>query len=284
MILIIENQSSLITSKNNPLIKRFRSFKDKLPVKESECFCIEGTHLLEESIKAGLIPFKVIATYDWLAKNNSKKISLDSSLISVVSKNALASAISTKNPDGVAALVYRSSLMDFSLEDKDDLILVLDRIQDPGNMGNIFRIALAAGVNKILLAGGANPLSPKVLRSSCGSIFHLPHKRIVGDEENIIKKILISLKDFNKKGFQVILTSGASSSTEIRLKPYWEINWQKPTVLVLGNEGSGIHNGIKEVFNEIITIPHSELVESLNVACVAVPLLLERRRAALTSK
>ena len=174
--------------------------------------------------------------------------------------------------------------MDFSLDDKDDLILVLDRIQDPGNMGNLFRIALASGVNKILLAGGANPLSPKVLRSSCGSIFHLPFKRIVGDEENIIKKLLISLKDFNVKGFQIILTAGASKSAEISLKPYWELNWHKPTVLILGNEGSGIHKKIKEAFNETITIPHNELVESLNVACVAVPLLLERGRAALTSK
>ena len=284
MLLIIENQPALITSKNNPLIKRFRSFKDKLPVKESEFFCIEGTHLLEESINAGLIPFKVIATSEWIAKNNSTKAILDSSLITVVSKNALASAISTKNPDGVAALVHKSSLMDFSLSNKDDLILVLDRIQDPGNMGNLFRIALAAGVNKVLLAGGANPLNPKVLRSSCGSIFHLPYKRIEGDEENIIKKLLISLKDLNKKGFQVILTAGASKSAEIALKPYWDLNWQKPTALILGNEGSGIHNEIKEVFNEIITIPHNELVESLNVACVAVPLLLERGRAALTSK
>tara|TARA_Y100001978_G_scaffold179447_1_gene174303 strand:+ start:601 stop:1455 length:855 start_codon:yes stop_codon:yes gene_type:complete len=284
LLLIIENQPALITSKNNPLIKRFRSFKDKLPVKESEFFCIEGTHLLEESINAGLIPFKVIATSEWIAKNNSTKAILDLSLITVVSKNALASAISTKNPDGVAALVHKSSLMDFSLSNKDDLILVLDRIQDPGNMGNLFRIALAAGVNKVLLAGGANPLNPKVLRSSCGSIFHLPYKRIEGDEENIIKKLLISLKDLNKKGFQVILTAGASKSAEIALKPYWDLNWQKPTALILGNEGSGIHNEIKEVFNEIITIPHSELVESLNVACVAVPLLLERTRAALNSK
>ena len=167
---------------------------------------------------------------------------------------------------------------------KDDLILVLDRIQDPGNMGNLFRIALASGVNKILLAGGANPLSPKVLRSSCGSIFHLPYRRIEGNEENIIKNLLIYLDEFNNQGFQVVLTSGSIKSADKPIKPYWELNWQKPTILVLGNEGSGIHDKIKKAFSEIITIPHSELVESLNVACVAVPLLLERRRAALTSK
>ena len=240
--------------------------------------------MLEESLKAGLKPFQVIATHDWLAKNNSKRTILDLSLISTVSQNALASAISTKTPDGVAALIYKSSLKNFSLSDEDDLILVLDRIQDPGNMGNLFRIALAAGVNKILLAGGANPLSPKVLRSSCGSIFHLPYKRIEGDEEKITKKLLIYLEDFNKKGFQVVLTSGPAKTPEISLKPYWELDWQKSTALILGNEGSGIHPQIKDAFNETITIPHNELVESLNVACVAVPLLLERRRAAFTSK
>ena len=240
--------------------------------------------MLEESIKAGLLPANVIATNNWLEKNHSIKKCLDLSLISIVSKDALASAISTKNPDGVAALMNRSDLRAFSLDPEDDLILVLDRIQDPGNIGNLFRIALSAGVNKILLAGGANPLSSKVLRSSCGSIFHLPFKRIEGDEGNIIKDLLTYLENFYKKGFQVVLTSGAIKSSEIPLKPYWELNWQKPTVLVLGNEGSGIHNKIKEAFNETITIPHSELVESLNVACVAVPLLLERGRAALTSK
>ena len=62
-IFIIENQSSPITSKNNPLIKRFRSFKDKLPTKETDSFCIEGTHLLEESIKAGLIPFNIFLPF-----------------------------------------------------------------------------------------------------------------------------------------------------------------------------------------------------------------------------
>ena len=66
-------------------------------------------------------------------------------------------------------------------------------------------------------------------------------------------------------------------------KPYWEIDWSRPTALILGNEGQGIHKKIQEAFNETITIPHSELVESLNVACVAVPLLLERKRVAYTS-
>jgi len=169
------------------------------------------------------------------------------------------------------------------IDDDDDFILVLDRIQDPGNLGNLFRTALAAGVNKVLLGGGANPLNQKVLRSSCGSIFHLPFRRIEGDEEKIYDELLNSLNDIKRKGFQIVLAIGKNKFSNKTPKPYWEYDWLKPTVLILGNEGSGIHNKIQEAFRDTITIPHSELVESLNVACVAVPLLLERKRLLLTS-
>jgi len=96
------------------------------------------------------------------------------SLINLVSEEVLASAISTVNPDGIAALVEISSLTTYQFNSKDDFVLVLDRIQDPGNMGNIFRTALAAGVDAIFLAGGAHPLSQKVLRASSGAVFHQP--------------------------------------------------------------------------------------------------------------
>ena len=146
-----------------------------------------------------------------------------------------------------------------------------------------FRTALAAGVNKILLAGGAHPLGQKVLRASSGSVFHLPFKRFDGGEEEIINSLLSSLDQFSKNGFQIISTSSHNKNLNKPQKPYWEIDWSKPTALILGNEGNGIHKRIQEAFNETITIPHSELVESLNVACVAVPLLLERKRVTYTS-
>ena len=84
-------------------------------------------------------------------------------------------------------------------------------------------------------------------------------------------------------GFKIFSTSSHNKSSEKPSKPYWEIDWSKRTALILGNEGQGVHKKIQEAFNETITIPHNELVESLNVACVAVPLLLERKRVAYTS-
>jgi len=273
----------IITSKNNPKIKRFRSFKDRVPSKEKEYFCIEGTHLLEELIKAELTPSELIATEEWISKNQKIIEKLDTSLISIVSREALTSSITTKSPDGVATLVKTSEIKQFNYQKNNNFVLVLDRVQDPGNLGNLFRMALAGGVDGILLGGGANPLNQKVLRSSCGSLFHLPYKRIEGEEEMVIEKLMSSLSNFSKIGFQIILTTGPSQDPNISLKPYWELDWLRPTVLVLGNEGGGIHKKIKEAFHERVTIPHSELVESLNVACVAVPLLLERKRVTLTT-
>tara|TARA_B100000927_G_scaffold287769_1_gene281212 strand:- start:477 stop:1322 length:846 start_codon:yes stop_codon:yes gene_type:complete len=273
----------IITSKNNPKIKRFRSFKDRVPSKEKEYFCIEGTHLLEELIKSELTPSELIATEEWISKNQKIIEKLDTSLITIVSREALTSSITTKSPDGVATLVKTSEIKQFNYQKNNNFVLVLDRVQDPGNLGNLFRMALAGGVDGILLGGGANPLNQKVLRASCGSLFHLPYKRIEGEEEMVIEKLMSSLTNFSKKGFQIILTTGPSQDPNISLKPYWELDWLRPTVLVLGNEGGGIHKKIKEAFHERVTIPHNELVESLNVACVAVPLLLERKRVTLTT-
>ena len=147
-----------------------------------------------------------------------------------------------------------------------------------------FRTALAAGVDAIFLAGGAHPLSQKVLRASTGAVFNLPFQRYEGTEEEIINSLLKSLSELSNEGFKIFSTSSFNKSSKKPSKPYWEIDWTKSTVLILGNEGQGIHKKIQEAFNETITIPHSELVESLNVACVAVPLLLERKRVAYTSK
>ena len=272
-----------ITSKTNNLVKKFRSLKRGSSRKDKDFFCIEGTHLIQELVKSGNSPSKILVTEKWLKKNQNLSRQFDQSLINIVSEEVLASAISTNNPDGIAALVKISSIPNYRFNIKDDLILVLDRIQDPGNMGNLFRTALAAGVDSIFLAGGAHPLNQKVLRASSGAVFHLPFLRFEGTEEDIINSLLKSLFELSNVGFNVFSTSSHNKNSKKSSKPYWEIDWNKRTALILGNEGKGIHKKIQEAFNETISIPHSELVESLNVACVAVPLLLERKRVAYTS-
>ena len=235
-------------------------------------------------ITSGKNPSKILVTENWLRKNQNLSKKFHESLINIVSEEVLASAISTINPDGIAALVDISAIPDYQLKSKDDFVLVLDRIQDPGNMGNLFRTALAAGVDAIFLAGGAHPLGHKVLRASSGAVFHLPFLRFDGTEEEILNSLSKHLYELSNVGFKILSTSSHNKTSEKLAKPYWEIDWTKRTAVILGNEGQGVHKKIQEAFNETITIPHSELVESLNVACVAVPLLLERKRVAYTSK
>ncbi len=234
-------------------------------------------------LKSGNVPSKILVTEKWLRKNQNLSKKFDQSLINIVSEEVLASAISTINPDGIAALVEISSIPNYEFNSKDDLVLVLDRVQDPGNMGNLFRTALAAGVDSIFLAGGSHPLSQKVLRASSGAVFHLPFLRFEGSEEEIINSLLKSLSELSNAGFRIFSTISHNKNSKNSSKPYWKIDWTKRTALILGNEGQGIHKKIQEAFSETITIPHSELVESLNVACVAVPILLERIRVTYTS-
>ena len=100
-------------------------------------------------LKSGKNPSKILVTEKWLRKNQNLSKKFDESLINIVSEEVLASAISTINPDGIAALVEISAIPNYQFNRKDDFVLVLDRIQDPGNMGNLFRTALAAGVDTI---------------------------------------------------------------------------------------------------------------------------------------
>ena len=109
----IENIFPKITSKSNALVKKFRSYKKGLNTKDKDYFCIEGTHLIEEMLKSGNYPSKILATEKWLDKNEELYLKIDQSLIIVVSEEVLSSAVSTKNPDGVAALVEISSILNF---------------------------------------------------------------------------------------------------------------------------------------------------------------------------
>ena len=91
------------------------------------------------------------------------------------------------------------------------------------------------------------------------------------------------MSELSNSRFKIFSTSSHIYNSKKSSRPYWDIDWTKRIVLILGNEGQGVHKKVLEAFNETISIPHSQLVESLNVACVAVPLLLERKRVAYTS-
>ena len=267
----------MISSKRNPLVKRLRSLSKKAGREEHSSLLLEGSHLLEEALKTNYFPSEVVATAKWLDDHQEvlNKISSRSSL-TLVTQTVLEASLSTVSPDGVAAIFPLLGLPKAGKTPKH--ILALDRIQDPGNLGNLFRSALAAEYEVVWLASGADPLNQKVLRSSAGSLLHLPFERIGDSSSSSIEMLVSKLNIAIHNNYQVVGTISPNKLTEKEVKPYWDLDWDLPTVLVLGNEGSGVHSSIEACCTDFVTLPHSSLVDSLNVASAAVPLLLERQR------
>ena len=273
---------SLISSRRNPLVKRLRSLSSRQGRDNEGLLLLEGTHLLQELIRCHLKPVELVATERWCLHHQQLLNDLDASApISLVTDEVLKAALSTITPDGVACLCPLDVLPDPPTD--VNFLLVLDRIQDPGNLGTLLRTALAADVQSVWLGSGVDPLGGKSLRASAGALLQLPHQRFGPDEGTAVSQLADQLKRLAAAGIQVVATLVPDSAAPIRPVPYWDLDWRLPTALVLGTEGAGLHPELLACCTHAVTLPHSPRVESLNVAAAAVPLLLERRRATMTA-
>jgi TrmH family RNA methyltransferase len=261
----------LINSRRNPLVGRLRDLREARGRREQGCLLLEGTHLLQEVVRFGLVPDLVVATPAWIACHPHLLAALPAttSLRAMVAE-VLEAAATTRTPDGVLAVLPTP---EHRLAGPAGFVLALDRLQDPGNLGTLLRTALAAGVDQVWLGEGADPHQPKVLRSSSGAALVLPLERLEA------AKLAGRLRGARRSGLQVVAAVLPSPAWPDPA-PYWERDWSRPTVLLLGNEGAGLDPGLLEPGDAVVTIPHNPAVESLNVAVAAAPLLLERWRQA----
>jgi TrmH family RNA methyltransferase len=257
-------EPELISSRRNPLIRQLRELHEARGRRDQGLLLLEGRHLLEEALGLGLVPERVLATPAWIASHPALWQALPAATRrQALSEEALQQAATTLQPDGVlATLVPPTS----PAGRRPSFVLALDRLQDPGNLGTLLRTALAAGVEEVWLADGADPHAPKVLRASSGAALALPLRRMTSDQ------LATQLESAGRAGLQVVATLVGEG------RPYWELDWRQPTLLLLGNEGAGLDPALAALAQERVTIPHSPAVESLNVAVAAAPLLLERWR------
>jgi len=157
------------------------------------------------------------------------------------------------------------SLDEIISEKKESLILILDSVTDPGNLGAIIRTSVAAGVDGIILAQrNSAPLNETVLKVSAGALMN---SRIV-PSKNISREI----KTLKERGYWVISTNVKAGI------PYHEYSFDAPTALVIGSEGKGISTIVKKHTDQFITIPHSKKIESLNVSAATAIVLFEAIR------
>lgn len=170
---------------------------------------------------------------------------------------------------GILALVERPQPSRGFVDAESAFILVLDGLQDPGNVGALFRTAEAAGVSGVLLTRGcADPFSPKALRASAGSAFRLPHVRDLSHAE------LLTLLPARVRLVAAVSKAEASSVFDAPLS--------LPLALALGSEGSGLDSRLESASVARLRVPSANPVESLNVAAAGAIVMFEiSRRAGL---
>ena len=259
----------MLTSLNNSLAKKIRKLHRSKERKKQNLFLLEGTNVIEAAINNNYLLQEVCLTPHWQKKYPQfyEKLSFLAQRIELVTPELLQSMATTVNPDGIIATATPQKL---TIDDNfsPQLGLMVERLQDPGNLGTIIRTAVATGVECLWLSSDSVEIeNPKVLRASVGEWFSLPM---------VSRKSLKSvIQNYQSHGVQIVATLPQAE------KLYWEIDYIKPTILLLGNESAGLSEELEMLADKKVKIPLQNNVESLNVAIATSILLYEIQRQRL---
>lgn len=243
----------LLTSRQHPLIKQLVSLQTKKGRKTEALFLIEGRKLVNEALAAEVPITAILAdpqqTPDWEGHAAFQPVHGD----------LLAKVATTDSPPPVVAA---ARFFERSPKPDAKLILFVDDLQDPGNLGTIFRTAEATGVDLVLLSPDCvDPYNPKVVRGSMGSLFRLPWQQVADTTE--------ALNGYRESGWQLVATTLEASERMDRFA------WGDKVLLMVGQEGKGLGPRCREAAAAAVRIPMHAPVESLNVAVATGALLYE---------
>ncbi len=244
----------LIQSTQNPAVKRMRSLLTKKGRRETGLHLIEGERLVSEAAASGA---KIECVF---TEEGRMPVYCGCGSVYEAPRHVMESISDTETPQGICAAVRTPSLQP-PAEYPEGMIIALDCVQDPGNMGTVIRTADAMGAAGILLgAGCADPFSPKALRSTMGSIYHIP----IWQGELVTE--LARLRDC---GFCLIC--GHLEGGEELPKP------GKRCLLIIGNEGNGVSDEVAALCNKY-RLPMFGRAESLNASVAAGIIMYEIAR------
>jgi TrmH family RNA methyltransferase len=231
---------------------------------------IEGTNLVEAACQADYKLDIIFYTEVWQQNHQPLcRIVVDRGVrVELVSPEVLNAIATTVNPDGVVAIAPYPTISSEPSIIKG-IGLAVERLQDPGNLGTIIRTAAATKVEALWLSSDCVDFySPKVLRASVGQCFRLP---VVTNQD-----LLQLVKQQQQQGVQIIATTSKATKT------YWEEDFTRPTLILLGNEGAGLSPELTALADVQLKIPLANQVESLNVAVATALILYEAQRQVAT--
>ena len=264
-----ESRLRQVSSRQNALVKDLRYAFAKDQPTEQGYIAVEGVRLIEEAIRSGL-RFQAVFFSEAGRQHAARLLPQIASQAEalLLPDDVFSSAVKTETPQGVAALVkLRPISMENILEQLEAKILLVGvaGIQDPGNLGTIIRSAEAFGARAVLLGEKTvSPFNAKAVRASAGSLFREPLLRV---------KMAETIPLLKERGVRVIATSSHKG------RPLQEANFTGAAMIVVGNEGAGVPHEVLAQADELVTIPHSERVESLNAGIAASILLYEAARS-----
>lgn len=256
----------LITSKDNDFIKHLKKLKDKKYREEYGEFIVEGIKMIQEAIDEKAIIKDVIVCDD--CKNQeyfSKEFLYEIAKYNCiyVTEKVFLQITDVTNPQGILAVIDKKKI-DSDINYDSDLFLILDNIQDPGNMGTILRTADSINLKQIIVAKGtADVYNPKVVRSTMGAIFRVK----VIEIEDLTKVV----KEMKKRKIKVYATDLATNSS------IYDVDYKK-SAIIIGNEANGVSKQLLDLADQKIKIPMIGKTESLNAAVATGIILYEAVR------
>lgn len=255
----------IIKSRDNKLLKHVRKLNIRKYRVQGGEFMIEGVRLVEEAVKSNsTIKYCLCSqslggdrVFDIINELRGRGVN-----VYPVADELLKDICDTKTPQGIAAVAEISRPKMGSLLDSGKIIVLLDRIQDPGNLGAIIRTAHAAGAGGVILSEGcADPYSSKVLRATMGSIFHVPVFYSCSLAE--------ICEEMKSRGYTIYASSLDADSA------YYDQKYEGKSAVIIGNEANGIEKRLLEAADRLIMIPMPGGAESLNASVACGVILFE---------
>ena len=260
----------VISSKDNDLIKHIRKLKDKKYRDENNEYIIEGIKLIEEAVKENAEIKKVIVcddttrTYE-IPTNVMLEIAKYECVY--VTEKIFNMITQVTNPQGIMAIV-KKNVTNSEIDYSQDIIVVLDGVQDPGNLGTILRTVDSVGLSQIIVSKEtADAYNPKVVRSTMGAIFRV---KIIESED-----LQETIKQMKKHHFKLMVTSLQTN------KSIYDMELNK-RIIVIGNEANGVSKMLQDMSDEKVKIPMLGKTESLNASVATGIILYEYVRQKLS--
>lgn len=252
----------MITSRQNPKVKKAIRLSTQAKVRKSEsAYVAEGVRILEESLHSKVRPDFILYTDDLDQRGQILLTSLmDQKVICErVAADLFLEVSSTETPQGILGVL---PIPDQEIPENPDLVLILDEIRDPGNLGTLLRTALAAGTNLVILTkGSVDPYSPKVVRAGMGAHFRLPLIRSSWDEiPGLLPGVKLALADMSAD------------------QDLWSVDLTGAVGLIIGSEAHGPGEMAEKNADFRVRIPMDSRSESLNAAVAGGLLLYEVNR------